>query len=142
MKIKVAEATNPQLDWLAAKAQGLTEKKSNNGLCKIRIDSGRVWIANHQNAWRLSDYVLYAPSTDPADGHPIIEREIDIMERRAGYFYANRFKRCVGRVDTNFKSYPDEEERFAYGPTMLIAGLRCLIAAKMGDEVDVPEVLA
>jgi len=31
--------------------------------------------------------------------------------------------------------------RFNFGPTPLIAAMRCFVASKLGDEVDVPEEL-
>lgn len=123
MKIKVAEATGKQLDYLVTAA-----------LYGDRITGGLKWHMHF-------GVPFPAYSTDPAEGWPVVEKEIDTLSRRDGYFYAHRFKRHVGRVDRNFRSYPDEPERFAYGPTTLIAGLRCLVMAKLGEEVEVPEEL-
>lgn len=33
----------------------------------------------------------------------------------------------------------DDAEAFGYGPTPLIAAMRCYVASKLGDEVDVPD---
>lgn len=30
---------------------------------------------------------------------------------------------------------------YAYGPTLLVAGMRCLVRSRLGDEVDIPERL-
>jgi hypothetical protein len=62
------------------------------------------------------------PSTDWKQGGPIIEREqIDIQcfPRKSG-----------GVVWRTFH---------ADGPTPLIAAMRCFVAIKLGDEVDVPD---
>jgi hypothetical protein len=39
------------------------------------------------------------------------------------------------------KRYTHKEPCSAYGPTPLIAAMRCYVASKLGDEVDVPEEL-
>jgi hypothetical protein len=70
--------------------------------------------------------------TDWAQGGPIIERE---------------------RIATWFERYEDEDaglpcwfaakygEREYPGPTLLIAGMRCYVASKLGDKVEVPDEL-
>ena len=70
----------------------------------------------------------YAPSTDWAQGGPIIEREgIDVMPM----FH---FKPTGWQAQVPGTCYS--------GPTPLIAAMRCFVASKLGDEVDVPaEVL-
>ena len=73
------------------------------------------------NGWFL------AFSTDWAQGGPIIEREmIDCDTYRHGW----RAARHVSTTPT-----------YGYGPTPLIAAMRCYVASKLGDEVDVPELL-
>lgn len=74
----------------------------------------------------------YHPSADWAQGGPIIEREwLDI---------------------TPWPNESDEELRWqctqhdsincaAFGPTPLIAAMRCYVASKLGEEVDVPDEL-
>lgn len=64
----------------------------------------------------------YKPSTEWSDGGPIIERErIDIAESNG-----------------DWNAYNGE---FGYGPTPLVAALRCHVASKLGDEVEIPEEL-
>lgn len=66
----------------------------------------------------------YSPSTDWSQGGPIIERgciTTQYMDR--GYWRA-----YIGKP-------------ISYGPTPLIAAMRCYVASKLGDEVDVPEEL-
>ena len=64
----------------------------------------------------------YEPSEDWAQGGPIIEREK--MEFRNKGHYA---------------SYNDGPT--FYGETHLIAAMRCYVASKLGDEVEIPEEL-
>ncbi len=69
----------------------------------------------------------YSPSTDWSQGGPIIERE------RIGFGFG------VG-IDSNRweAGYATPEET---GHTPLIAAMRCYVASKLGDQVDVPEEL-
>lgn len=72
---------------------------------------------------------------DWAQGGPIIEREN--MSLVGGY------KGFVGSTDwfasTNIE-HPLWEQRFR-GPTALIAAMRCYVASKLGDEIEIPEEL-
>ena len=63
----------------------------------------------------------YTPSTDWAQAGPIIERE-----GIAIYLYGDGEWQAV------------LEKEYA-GPTPLIASMRCYVASKLGDEVEVPE---
>ena len=63
-------------------------------------------------------------SSDWEQGGPIIERErIELKPTYAGWaaFLGNK--------------------TFANGPTSLIAAMRCYVASKLGDEVEIPEEL-
>ena len=71
-------------------------------------------------------------STDWAQGGPIIEREGVNLDN-----YAKNPKWSA------WTPAPDREsgEAQAYGPTPLIAAMRCYVASKLGDEVEIPEEL-
>ena len=70
----------------------------------------------------------YKPSTLWAQGGPIIEREqIDIMSRNK----ATRNDWIASRWAAPWYN----------GPTPLIAAMRCYVASKLGDEVEIPEEL-
>jgi len=63
----------------------------------------------------------YTPSTDWSQGGPIIEREkitLDVFED--GVWVASEYQE---------------------GPTPLVAAMRCYVASKLGDTVDIPEEL-
>lgn len=65
-------------------------------------------------------------STDWAQGGPIIERERIRLDPREAQWQAQDW--------ADFKS--------SYGPAPLIAAMRCYVASKLGDEVEIPEELA
>ena len=71
----------------------------------------------------------YAASIDWAQGGPIVERE----------------KISIGLDEEEpwcaFKEEDMDIQSFYSGPTPLITAMRCYVASKLGDEVDVPEEL-
>jgi hypothetical protein len=69
-------------------------------------------------------------STDWAQGGPIIERE------RIGFKYTGTAMEFVAWVNGELSTVNDQ-----HGPTPLIAAMRCYVASKLGDEVEVPEEL-
>ena len=70
----------------------------------------------------------FEPSTDWAQGGPIIERE------------GITLRSCIDGAAWDAElAY--EETILASGPTPLIAAMRCFVASKLGDEVDIPEEL-
>ena len=68
---------------------------------------------------------MYAFTTDWQQGGPIIEREKLFLIPHQGHW----------------SSRPYAGGDFTYGPTPLIAAMRCYVASKMGDEVEIPEEL-
>lgn len=68
----------------------------------------------------------YSPSTDWAHGGPILAREIDVTEKRNGYYYVWRSKRPI---KTNLGTPGLGCEMWATGETLLIAAMRCYVAA-------------
>jgi hypothetical protein len=118
--IKVSEATGATLDWLVAKCEDES----------IRIAAGKVRFALSQFT---NDYDLYSPSTDWAQGGPIIEREeIDLCN------YTSRLVSKIAQLWISCKGINDFKQ---VGNTPLIAAMRCYVASKLGDEVEVPEEL-
>lgn len=72
---------------------------------------------------------LHKYSTDWAQGGPIIEREgFDIEWVGA--------ERCRATYD-----WLDEPFYEGFGPTPLIAAMRCYVASQLGDNIDVPKEL-
>jgi len=118
MKIKVSEATNIQLDYLVAKCEGHSFVL---GETEYELD-GRT----HQRrgcSWPRRY------SADWTQGGPIIGREKIALRN---------WLETGWQADTwNFRF----DEHHASGPTPLIAAMRCYVAIKLGEEVDIPEDL-
>ena len=127
MLIKVSEATNLQINWLVAKCEDALHPLGN-----VVIEGKSLWLSIDGEAHTyMQEDVEYTPSTDWAQGGPIIEREkISVIHMEGTqHWVARKFQPAC---DTTPKSE---------GPTSLIAAMRCLVASKLGDEVDVPDEL-
>lgn len=107
MKIKTSELQGAALDWAVAKCEG-----------------------HDMEYFQVVD--AYLPSTDWAQGGPIIEREGINIERVNNH----------GRWEA-WTPAPERRsgEAVEQGPTPLIAAMRCFVASKLGDEVEVPDGL-
>ena len=105
MKIRVSEAAGPVLDWLVANGEGLLDK------------------------WGVCAPIGFKPSTNWAQGGPIIERErISIRQ------WTN--------VPIVHAYMPQDDAPWASdGTSPLIAAMRCYVSSRLGDEVEVPEEL-
>jgi hypothetical protein len=111
--MKTSELTGAALDWAVAK-------------CEVGD------AAEQAGDW-------WKPSTDWAQGGPIIERE-----------QFNRIALNVSggyTVSKKIAELHDDNDSFiirwvhGVGPTPLIAAMRCYVASKLGDTVDIPEEL-
>ena len=137
MKIKTSQLIGPALDWVVAKCNGDFALYHN-------IEEGQRFL----NLWTGSAFLKY--STLWSCGGPIIEREKIDLEFMDNF---EAWSSSIVREDgQDRESYPDDQDResytveqesfVGYGPTPLIAAMRCFVASKLGDEVDVPEELA
>jgi hypothetical protein len=118
MKIKTADLTGAALDWAVAKCRGF------DGL------DDDLWLMREG----IADMPLhaYTPSTDWAQGGPIVEREeVDI------YCHESPKSGCGWWI-----AEITGTKHKAKGNTPLIAAMRCYCYTKLGDEVDVPDELA
>lgn len=120
--MNVSELEGVALDWAVAKCES-------DGTLEIYFDNETGEPLCHDD-W--SDNQEFSPSTNWAQGGPIIEREGINLDN-----YAKNPKWSA------WTPAPDREsgEAQAYGPTPLIAAMRCYVASKLGEEIDVPEAL-
>lgn len=95
--MKTSELTGAALDWAVARCEG------------------REW-----NTYAANEH----PSTDWAQGGPIIERE-----QIATYL---EYQDSWAATDGNYRMP---------GDTPLIAAMRCYVASQLGDTVDIPKEL-
>ena len=133
MKLKTSDLTGPALDWAVAKCEQ-----------KPLVFRGRKWPTDgaatvEYAPWAVHPVVngsgpfvaslcnsTYSPSTDWAQGGPIIEREgLSTAKDGDGRWRAGEYLKTLHH----------------YGPTPLIAAMRCYVASRLGDEVDIPEEL-
>jgi hypothetical protein len=125
--MKTSELTGAALDWAVAKCNGKT-------LHYFVDDPFKKdpWLTVDGNA----DQPLhsYTPSTDWAQAGPVIEREEISVSRE---FASSRIEWAAWTP----APIRDESEAFGYGPTPLIAAMRCYVASKLGDEIETPEEL-
>ena len=118
MKSKTNELVGKALDWAVAKCEGYKP----------------VAVLNYSTCWE--------------HGGPIIEREELCVRPPRNTKLANGMvlgKREHGWFATTYTDYGDDIGSMPsisrFGPTPLIAAMRCYVASKLGDEVDVPEEL-
>ena len=110
--MKTSELTGAALDWAVAKCEGHTGKWVDDDLFGNHIERP------------------YSPSTDWAQGGPIIEREF--------------IEFGVSKTDPiryAAKIYVNDKRIITHGSTHLIAAMRCYVASKLGDDVEVPPEL-
>lgn len=119
MKIKTSELIGPALDWAVAECNG-------RGL--DLEDPRDPWLT----CGGIADQPLhsYTPHTDWAQGGPIIEQERISVCWEGTLWVGSRYNETEGRYWAQTSD-----------PTPLVAAMRCYVASKLGDEVDVPEEL-
>jgi hypothetical protein len=120
--MKTSELVGAQLDWAVAKCEGAF------GL-KQRLDyETKPWQCSFtdEDTCKVYNYFLneLEYSSDWSMGGPIIEREEIALDKDEKWF-ASSSGGC----------------RHGSGPTLLIAAMRCYVASKLGDEVELPKGL-
>ena len=112
--MKTADLIGPALDWAVAKCEGHSDEDA--------------------LMWATDDDCPLHPSTNWSQGGPIIEREINTLIRcKDG---------CNKPVYFEARAGFDEESVTQYGPTPLVAAMRCFVASRLGNEIEVPDGLA
>ena len=113
--IKVFELTGAALDWAVAKCEG------------IGIGPRGFVVYYHEG-----EPAMWQPSTDWSQGGPIIEREgINLVYQGDAHDW-----------NASLWDYAEQDWHLhTEGPTPLIAAMRCYVASKLGDSVEIPEEL-
>ena len=131
MKIKTADLIGPALDWAVAKCESVEVEYINDGITRCLL--------------RVSPFTgLYRPTVDWSQGGPIIERKgINLSVDYQDDALSNDMVPIGWKGNLWNNSVPGTAGflQWAYGPTPLIAAMRCYVASRLGDEVDVPEEL-
>ena len=134
-KIKTSELQGAALDWAVASFV--------ENLDAYPKEGGGFEIQRTQLDEFLEIGTEYSPSTDWSQGGPLIKNElITITPHTWDEGPALRCCWCAVKAIYGVFDGPKEHlNKKHYGPTPLIAACRAIVAAKMGDEVDVPEEL-
>ena len=113
MKTKTSELTGAALDWAVWVAAG-------GAAAYPKTASGPAFL----KLWKGNTAKYVHPSTDWAQGGPIIEQEgIGLMPSGTAYF------------ERNGGTF------YSYGSTPLVAAMRCFCVSRLGDEINIPEEL-
>lgn len=115
--MKTSELTGPGLDWAVAQACGFKTKRGSSGILYAFIEGVPA---------------EFRPSSDWAVGGPIIEQECIELQRLSCSLLWGARKPSMGGLNRTF---------CCEGPTPLIAAMRCYVASRLGDEVEIPEEL-
>lgn len=120
VKIKTSELTGAALDWAVAKCQGYT-------LADIRSFIGEQW----SGAKRWHDVWAMAG--------PIVERE-GIEIRVIDDSYPVLWSACLSDPFGSKRNKGISLHSYV-GHRPLIAAMRCYVASKLGDEIEIPKEL-
>ena len=112
--MKVSELNGAALDWAVAKCEGAYAPSVDTDIDGTkRINYGGMYPE-----W----------STDWEQGGPIIEREKISLWARGNEWAAESF-------------IQNQQGNEQTGPTPLIAAMRCYVASKLGDDIEIPNEL-
>ena len=135
VKVQVATAGGNVLDWLVGTADKVVMERSNGGF--IVFDTHQDGAPDGINEYNDARWHPYSPSFDWALGGPILEREhlqpsFQEHGKYKGLWACNKWVEDRSGATVAIRQY---------GPTTLIAAMRCHVASKLGDEAEVPEEL-
>ena len=119
MKVRTQDLIETALDWAVAKCEGYAATIKLTDV--VYVHPNGEW--HHNGNW--------IPSTNWAQGGPIIERERIGLDQFKGH-------ECRAYLGTPVQY---EHAMFAPEGEPLIAAMRCYVASKLGDEVDIPDEL-
>lgn len=121
MKILASKLIGLALEHAVSQCEGATEGYKQN---VVFLWNGRpvITVCGHD--------VSFNPSVSWMHGGPIIDRE-GILNGPSP-FPGGEFAAGIGSEWSNCK-------HISLGPTPLIAAMRCFVASKMGDEIEIPD---
>lgn len=115
MMVKSKTMSRPALDWAVAVAEG----------CEFLYWGGEE---------------PFRPTTRWADAGPIIEREGISIWETCDRIDHPRWSAVIDIKTWGDDNHPARDESF--GDTPLIAAMRCYVAHKLGDTINIPECLS
>jgi hypothetical protein len=130
MLVKTSDLIGPALDWAVATADG--EDVIVHGVGQYRYDKrGGIHCCKYGCTFGprsiTHDVPGYSPSEDWSQGGPLIEKyDVELWRHSGGHVVA---------------TIHGGKQLYSNGETRLIAACRAIVAAKLGDQVDVPDEL-
>jgi len=125
--MKTSELIGTALKIAVAKADNRQIRKGLGGSIEVRgrTEDGDE-LPGHWDLW-----MNWNPATDWSQGGPIIEREkIELIDN------------CSNPAENWYwAAHIWHTKTIGYGSTALIAAMRCYVASKLGDEMDIPKEL-
>lgn len=128
-RVKISEATGPVLDWMVAKAEYTDRRVELSPYGGVYFEHSPGSGDSYNMGWTYARF-----STDWSQGGPIIDREkIDLC-------WSPGRTACMATISVLWPKELDCGLRCVsvVGPTPLIAAMRCFVASRLGDEVEVP----
>jgi hypothetical protein len=122
--MKTNELTGRTLDWAVCLIE-------NPQACEYGVAD---WIEQRRRTVKNGEY-LYRWHQSWMQAGPIIEQEEIGIKRRAPCMKGEKWE-AMGSITAKGAGY-----RHAVGPTPLVAAMRCYVASKLGDDVEIPEEL-
>lgn len=121
VSVKTSELRGAALNWAIAKSEGFS------GLA-YHPNTRAVTMGLCNGGWRRLDY-----DTDWRQGGAIIDRLDGLLLKT--WVESRPDLRCEAHIHNHDGNW------IQFGPTLLIAAMRCYIASRLGEEVEVPENL-
>lgn len=127
MKVKTSELKGTALDWVVAKCEEVAHESFMNAINYM------AWRGRQSGDTDELDgaHHAYQYCSQWACGGPIIERERQTKNVLI----------AAGPNVCQVSMIQGARATTAYGSTPLIAAMRCYVASKLGDEVEIPEEL-
>ena len=123
--MKTAELIGTALDWAVAVCEGATDFRHDT------VATYWVTINGKDRALAKNWAQSFTPSVDWTQGGPIIEREkIALTPSFSGSAWV-----------AHLPMKPISKQCCSGGLTPLIVAMRCYVACKLGDEIEIPEEL-
>jgi hypothetical protein len=128
IEVKTRDLIGAALDWAVAKAEG-----HDPIVMPFKNSAG---AAVYHAPWAKTEGIRYQPSTDGQQGTPLVER---FRPHINPIFYNDEPAwECWSGWDLDNRSIKTDH---VYGPTLLIASMRCYVSSKHGETLQVPALL-
>lgn len=122
MKIKTSELTGNSLNWAVAKCEG------KDNFCELH--AGNIWYGTVS-----SGFIQYDPLNNWAQAGLIIESNEIGIKRNIPCSSGREWEASPSLTAKGAGG------QYGYGKTPLIAAMRCYVASKLGDYIEVPDAL-